>query len=59
MTVNVAYQIEEKHSHVMFILALISWKAIRMGPGIKGYLPILLGAKYLTTLNHILSYHND
>ena len=30
----------------------------RMGTGIKGYLPILIGAKYLTSVNHILSYHN-
>ncbi len=25
-----------------------------MGPGIKGHMPTLLGAKYLTTVNHIL-----
>ncbi len=31
----------------------------RMGPGIKGYQPIFLGAKYLTTVNHIISCHND
>ncbi len=28
----------------------------RMGPRIKGYLPILPGAKYLTTVHHILRY---
>ncbi len=30
-----------------------------MGHSIKGYLPILSGAKYLTIVNHILSYCND